>query len=187
VWRDADGDGAVTLIVSVPLQRVYVYRGDGLVGAAAISTGRAGHRTPIGDFQVLQKREFHRSNIYSNAPMPHMQRLTWDGIALHGGHNPGYPASHGCIRLPPAFAALLFGATSIGTLVAVVEDDVVAPPPPGERFVPELPAYPELFNAAEFERVSAGTHWEGAPRTGARVRDASLSMPSATLRPPPSR
>jgi len=187
LWRDTGGDGAVTLVVSVPLQRVYVYRADGLVGAAAISTGRAGHRTPVGDFEVLQKREFHRSNIYSNAPMPHMQRLTWDGIALHGGNNPGYPASHGCIRLPPAFAALLFRATSIGTLVAVVEDDVVAPPPPGERFVPELPAYPELFDAAEFERVSLGSRSEGSRSSGTPMRDTSLSVPSATLPPPSSR
>src|SRR3546814_10651322 len=70
-----------------------------LVGMASVSTGMKGHRTPTGEFPVLQKRQWHRSNLYSNAPMPFMQRLTWDGIALHAGHNPGYPASHGCIRL----------------------------------------------------------------------------------------
>src|SRR3546814_9593425 len=78
----------------------HVYDGDRLVGMASVSTGMKGHRTPTGEFPVLQKRQWHRSNLYSNAPMPFMQRLTWDGIALHAGHNPGYPARHGCIRLP---------------------------------------------------------------------------------------
>ena len=79
---------------------LYVYQGQSLIGQSTISTGAKGHATPLGDFKILQKNRWHRSNIYSNAPMPFMQRLTWDGIAIHAGHLPGYPASHGCIRLP---------------------------------------------------------------------------------------
>jgi hypothetical protein len=110
------------MVISIERQRVHVYDGDRLVGVASISTGMKGHRTPTGEFPILQKRPWHRSNIYSNAPMPFMQRLTWDGIALHAGQNPGYPASHGCIRLPYAFARRLFDVTQLGTLVSVTAD-----------------------------------------------------------------
>lgn len=116
--------GPVYLIISIDRQMMHVYDGDRLVGMASVSTGMAGHRTPKGEFPVLQKRQWHRSNIYSNAPMPFMQRLTWDGIALHGGHNPGYPASHGCIRLPHDFARRLFALTQLGTLVRVTGDEL---------------------------------------------------------------
>src|SRR3546814_12946813 len=92
---------------------------------ASVSTGMKGHRTTTGEFPVLQKRQWHRSNLYSNAPMLFMQRLTWDGIALHAGHNPGYPASHGCIRLPYDFARRLFGMTQVGTLVRVTSDRLI--------------------------------------------------------------
>ncbi|MET0372553.1 MAG: L,D-transpeptidase family protein [Sphingobium sp.] len=112
-------DGPIYMVISIQRQLVHVYDGDRLIAVASVSTGRAGHRTPTGDYPILQKRQFHRSNIYSNAPMPFMQRLTWDGIALHAGHNPGYPASHGCIRLPYAFAQQLFAITVLGTLVEV--------------------------------------------------------------------
>lgn len=109
------------VIVSLELQRLYVYRQGELVGVAAVSTGRPGHVTPSGDFAILQKARWHRSNLYSGAPMPFMQRLTWDGIALHAGHNPGVPASHGCVRLPPAFANALFAMTSVGDAVAITD------------------------------------------------------------------
>ncbi|WP_022683021.1 L,D-transpeptidase family protein [Sphingobium bisphenolivorans] len=124
-WLDeGQVEGPIYLIISIEKQMVHVYSGDRLIGLASISTGMTGHRTPTGEFAVLQKREWHRSNLYSNAPMPFMQRLTWDGIALHAGHNPGYPASHGCIRLPHAFARKLFGLTQIGTLVSVTSDQL---------------------------------------------------------------
>ena len=126
-WSD-DGavGGPLYLIVSIERQMVHVYRGGTLIGQAHVSTGTKGHRTPTGSFPILQKRQWHRSNLYSNAPMPFMQRLTWDGIALHAGHDPGYPASHGCIRLPYAFARQLFGLTQIGTLVEVTGDRLSA-------------------------------------------------------------
>ena len=113
--------GPIYMVISIERQMVHVYSGDRLIGMAAVSTGMAGHRTPTGAYPILQKREWHRSNLYSNAPMPFMQRLTWDGIALHAGHNPGYPASHGCIRLPTAFARALFALTRIGTPVEVTQ------------------------------------------------------------------
>lgn len=109
------------VVVSLALQRAYVYRGGTLVGVASVSTGKRGRETPTGDYTVLQKARWHRSNLYSNAPMPFMQRLTWDGIALHAGHNPGYPASHGCIRLPPEFARVLFDVVPMGARVTVAE------------------------------------------------------------------
>ena len=121
---DAPPPGPLYLIISLQRQMVHVYSGDRLIGMASVSTGTKGHRTPTGEFPILQKREWHRSNLYSNAPMPFMQRLTWDGVALHAGHNPGYPASHGCIRLPTAFARKLFSLTQIGTLVRVNTDEL---------------------------------------------------------------
>ena len=122
----------VTVVVSIPMQRAYVYRGDMMVAAAAVSTGKDGKDTPVGVFPILQKREMHRSNLYNSAPMPFMQRLTWDGVALHAGNNPGFPDSHGCIRLPTAFAKKLFATTTVGTTV-IVTDQMV-----GDHFDPAL-------------------------------------------------
>lgn len=120
VWGNDPADGALVLLVSLGDQRLYVYRDGLLIGAAAISSGKPGKATPPGEFAILQKRRWHRSNLYSNAPMPFMQRLTWDGIALHAGENPGHPASHGCIRLPERFARELFAMTGVGEAVSVV-------------------------------------------------------------------
>jgi len=125
----------VSIVVSIADQRAYVYRGGTLVGASTVSTGSKGHQTPTGAFTILQKKVFHRSNLYSNAPMPYMQRLTWDGIALHAGHLPGYPASHGCIRFPAAFAKQLYALTELGGDVMVIDEPVVTP----ERSGPSTP------------------------------------------------
>ena len=117
-------EGALKIIVSIPQQRAYVFRAGELVAAAPVSTGRRGHPTPVGTFRILQKQVHHRSNIYSNAPMPYMQRLTAYGIALHAGHLPGYPASHGCIRLPWSFAKKLYSLTDFTTRVTVTRQPV---------------------------------------------------------------
>lgn len=123
VWHpEAAPEGEVEIVVSLPLQRVYVYRAGALIGVSTASTGRDGYPTPVGSFNILQKNREHRSNLYSDAPMPFMQRLTWGGVALHAGHNPGRPASHGCIRLPLEFARLLFTATRVGTTVHVIDE-----------------------------------------------------------------
>lgn len=118
--------GPVTIIVSLTTQRAYAYRNGVPIGASTISSGAPGHETPTGVFVILQKAVTHRSNRYSNAPMPFMQRLTWSGIAMHAGKLPGYPASHGCIRLPPEFAKKLFAITKTG-LTVVITDNPLAP------------------------------------------------------------
>ena len=121
VWQpERSPVGEVEIVVSIPLQRAYVYRGGTLIGVTTVSTGKPGHRTPTGKFDILQKRAKHFSNLYNNAPMPYMQRLTWTGIALHAGQIPGHPASHGCVRLPLAFAQHLFGVTRIGAQVHIL-------------------------------------------------------------------
>ncbi|MDQ8755240.1 L,D-transpeptidase family protein [Sphingosinicella sp. LHD-64] len=121
-WRpELAPSGAVEVVVSIPLQRAYVYRSGTLIGVTTVSTGRPGHATPIGRFDILEKRREHYSNLYNNAPMPFMQRLTWDGIALHAGQIPGRPASHGCIRLPMAFARELFQVTRVGATVHILD------------------------------------------------------------------
>jgi len=117
--------GPVTIIVSLATQRAYAYRNGVPIGVSTVSTGVKGHATPTGVFTILQKDIDHVSNLYSNAPMPFMQRLTWGGIALHAGNLPGYPASHGCIRLPRKFAERLYGITKLGMTVVITNDAAV--------------------------------------------------------------
>jgi hypothetical protein len=114
--------GPVVLIVSLPEQLVHVYRNGIEIGVSTCSTGRPGHRTPTGVFTILEKQRKHVSSIYKGAQMPNMERLTWGGIALHAGNLPGYPASHGCVRLPLAFSALLFEVTHLGVVVIIADE-----------------------------------------------------------------
>lgn len=119
-WHpDRQPDGPVAVVVSLPEQLVHVYRNGVRIAVSTCSTGKKGHGTPTGVFVVLQKDKHHRSSTYNNAPMPNMNRLTWSGIALHAGKLPGYPASHGCIRLPLDFSAKLFTITHLGTPVII--------------------------------------------------------------------
>lgn len=121
----AGGKAPLQVVVSRQQQSLVIYDGDMVVATSNVSTGKPGHTTPTGIFSILEKRRHHRSNIYSNAPMPFMQRLTWSGIALHGsGHVPDYPASHGCVRLPGQFAAKLFKMTERGMHVVISERQV---------------------------------------------------------------
>jgi hypothetical protein len=121
VWHpEAAPSGAVEIVVSIPLQRAFVYRAGTLIGVTTVSTGRPGHSTPTGRFRISEKHREHYSSLYNAAPMPYMQRLTNDGIALHAGQIPGHPASHGCVRLPLAFARHLFGATQVGAAVHII-------------------------------------------------------------------
>jgi hypothetical protein len=112
-------DGPVAVVVSLPEQRVHVYRNGIRIAVSTCSSGKPGHETPTGVFVVLQKDRDHHSSTYNDAPMPNMNRLTWSGIALHAGNLPGYPASHGCVRLPMDFSAKLFTVTHIGTPVII--------------------------------------------------------------------
>jgi len=110
--------GPVSIIVSIKEQLLHVHRRGVRIGVSTVSTGKQGHDTPLGVFTILQKKEEHVSSIYGSE-MPFMQRLTWTGIALHAGALPGYPASHGCVRLPLKFAELVFSATKLGTPVVI--------------------------------------------------------------------
>jgi lipoprotein-anchoring transpeptidase ErfK/SrfK len=112
-------EGDPRIVVDLLTQMIYAYRGDTLVGAATISSAKKGMITPLGFWSILEKRPFYRSKKYDNAPMPFMQRIDEYGIAFHGGNNPGYPASHGCIRLPMKFAEKLYGLTKIGSKVVI--------------------------------------------------------------------
>jgi hypothetical protein len=115
--------GPLLLVVNLTTQRAVLYRNGVPIGITTVSTGRPGHLTPLGVFTILQKQIEHYSSIYDSAPMPFMERLTWGGVALHGGTLPGYPASHGCIRLPHEFARLLYAETRLGMTVMVVQSD----------------------------------------------------------------
>src|SRR4051794_32414994 len=112
----------LTIIISLNRQKVDVYRGTALVANSQISSGKPGYATPAGVYTILEKQRWHESNIYSGAPMPWMQRITWSGMALHAGVVPGYPASHGCVRLPPSFASKLFQMTIGGENVVIARD-----------------------------------------------------------------
>ncbi len=135
-WNpELSASGPVVIVVSLPEQMAHVYRGGVRIARSTISSGKPGHETPTGVFPILQKRREHYSNLYNNAPMPFMQRLTWDGIALHGGRIPGYPASHGCVRLPHEFARKLFALTDHDVNVVVADEGShsAAVVYPGER------------------------------------------------------
>lgn len=128
-------EGPVLLVVSLANQRAVLYRNGIPIAITTVSSGRPGHRTPTGIFTVLQRRVEHYSSLYNAAPMPYMQRLTWGGVALHGGQLPGYPASHGCIRLPQDFARLLFGVTRLGMTVVITNEAAVPRVAPSESLL----------------------------------------------------
>jgi hypothetical protein len=135
--------GTLQVIVSIGDQRISVYDDGALVARSSVSTGVSDHPTPRGVFSVLGKERWHRSNLYSDAPMPYMQRITWSGIALHAGVLPGYPASHGCIRLKNDFAIRLWHLTKRGTRVIIARDDVR----PVEIASPHLPSMSKAASA----------------------------------------
>lgn len=143
-------EGPMLLVVNRETQRLVVYRNGLPIGISTVSTGKPGHRTPTGVFTILQKQVEHYSSLYDSAPMPFMERLTWDGVALHGGNLPGYPASHGCIRLPKAFAEKLYGETRTGMTVVITDK-------------PELPHMvpaPDLLGQGDQPPPAGDTVWQ---------------------------
>src|SRR3954462_9305043 len=116
--------GPLVIVVSIDRQKVTIYDSNGAFAESPVSTGMKGHSTPMGVFSVIQKHKLHHSNIYSGAPMPYMQRITWSGVAMHAGVLPGYPASHGCIRMPMAFAQKMWNWTKMGARVIVTPGDI---------------------------------------------------------------
>jgi peptidoglycan hydrolase-like protein with peptidoglycan-binding domain len=177
----ADHARTLQIIVSKDAQSLTVYDGGKAVATSKVSTGKAGHDTPTGIFSVLEKRKYHESNLYSNAPMPWMQRLTWSGIALHeSGSVPNYPASHGCVRLPAAFAKSLFQMTTRGVHV-IISDAAVAP---------TAIAHPVLF--APQPSRSAADLLSDVPLRPSTVHssihqvEVAMNMPRAPLPPAPA-
>src|SRR6202048_2495977 len=120
----AKPQGPLIIAISIDQQKLRVYDANGFYAETPISTGMRGHSTPMGVFSIIQKHKLHHSNIYSNAPMPFMQRITWSGVAMHAGVVPGYPASHGCIRMPMAFAAKMWSWTKMGARVVVTPGEM---------------------------------------------------------------
>jgi lipoprotein-anchoring transpeptidase ErfK/SrfK len=116
--------GPLIIAISIEKQKVRVYDANGFFAESPVSTGMKGHPTPMGVFSVIQKHKLHHSNIYSGAPMPFMQRITWSGVAMHAGVLPGYPASHGCIRMPMAFAQKMWNWTRMGARVVVTPGEM---------------------------------------------------------------
>ncbi|HET7718054.1 MAG TPA: L,D-transpeptidase [Bauldia sp.] len=171
--------GPVAIIVSLPEQRVYVYRNGIEIAVSTCSTGKPGHATPTGVFTILQKDKNHHSSTYNDAPMPNMERLTWSGIALHAGQLPGYPASHGCVRLPMDFSAKLFTITHLGTPVIIANAasapaDVVHP---GQVLSADA--------EAEFAHVAATKANTPPSATPVAQVDAASTAPNAADVPDP--
>ncbi len=142
VKESAKPQGPLIIAISIERQTLRVYDANGFFAQTSISTGMRGHPTPMGIFSVIQKQKFHRSNIYSGAPMPYMQRITWSGIAMHAGVLPGYPASHGCIRMPMAFAVKMWNWTKMGARVVVTPGEMTPvsfshPPLVTQKVVPQ--------------------------------------------------
>ncbi len=202
VVSEKPAKGPYQVVVSIASQRVYLYGADGLIAQSKVSTGMRGHTTPSGVFSILEKSRYHRSNIYSGAPMPMMQRLTWSGIALHEGVLPGYPASHGCIRLNRDFATLLWNTTEKGARVIVAKSEIDAPVPiaspklfsPIARPVETLVATTSLGKSAAAEEAKVisvaakaeDTATDATPAAAApaeTVTDAQLSPPAAYKAP----
>jgi lipoprotein-anchoring transpeptidase ErfK/SrfK len=160
--QPAQATTPLVAVVSLSSQSMTVYSGTDVLAKSPISSGMDGYRTPTGVFSILQKARYHESNIYDGAPMPFMQRLTWSGIALHAGRLPGYRASHGCIRLPDAFAERLFGMTKMGARVIVTTESAIPSPvtharlptPIWTRVLMTADARPSF--GAGFTQVSAG-------------------------------
>lgn len=145
----------VLVVISKSSQQMYVFKDGVHWRSSPVSTGRRGHATPSGVFPILQKQLFHRSNLYSGAPMPFMQRLTWSGIAIHAGRLPGFPASHGCIRVPREFAHALYGLTKFGETTVVIANEPIKSEKHAQALAlaapPPEPAFP--FRALERQTV----------------------------------
>jgi hypothetical protein len=169
-----DAGEPIMAIVSIKAQQVTFYDADGWILRAPVSTGTTGRETPAGIFAVLEKEKEHRSTLYDDAEMPNMQRITWNGIALHGGPLPGYAASHGCIRMPFGFAEKLFDRTRIGMRIIISPDDAE----------PVEFSHPALLVPKAEAIVAAPARAEALPREAAEAamtaNEAKKAAASAT-------
>lgn len=200
IWAPAISPaGPVTIVVDLSRQIADVYRNGVRIGVSTVSTGKPGHETPTGVFQILQKDANHHSNKYNNAPMPYQERLTMDGVALHAGGLPGYPESHGCVHLPLEFSKLLFGITDLGMTVVVTgkagvpslaaADGVLAPVLPGGGADPHVPLGPNEAYRWTPEAAPAGPVTIVVSESDNRVvvmrNGVEIGRAKVTLDPPP--
>ena len=160
--ESAKPQGPLIIAISIEKQNLRIYDANGFYAETPISTGMRGHPTPMGVFSVIQKHKLHHSNIYSNAPMPYMQRITWSGVAMHAGVLPGYPASHGCIRMPMAFAMKMWNWTRMGARVIVTPGEMTPasfshPLLAAQKVVPQPITEPQAdgFSAPKADKASA--------------------------------
>src|SRR5258708_1347443 len=172
--------GPLILAISIEKQKLRIYDANGFFAETPISTGMQGHPTPMGVFSVIQKQKLHHSNIYSGAPMPYMQRITWSGVAIHAGVLPGYPASHGCIRMPTAFAVKMWNWTKMGARVVVTPGEMTPsnfshPLLATQKVVPQ----PTAANEPEADAAPAAKADKGAePEIKPAISKASLELRS---------
>jgi hypothetical protein len=164
----AKAKGVHTIIISIDRQMLTLYADGKPVAHSRVSTGTASHPTPTGVFSVIQKNRWHRSNIYDNAPMYYMQRITWSGVAMHQGIVPNHPASHGCIRLPEAFARQMWGTTKMGARVIIARGEVA----------PVAIAHAKLFT---LKREPLEAKREIAPSAAGGAESAAVSLGFAQL------
>jgi hypothetical protein len=192
-------DGPLIAVISTGNQHIRVFDRNGMVASAKVSTGRNGHETPEGVFSIIERKVEHNSNLYDDASMPFMQRITWTGVALHEGSVPGYRASHGCIRLPSGFAERLFRTTKIATRVVIVPHDGVplplshpvlfqpGPPPPAPKPSPATeaaaPAQPAPGDAAASAQPAPGDTAASASDQPMVVGVALAAEPAAAAAP----
>jgi len=164
--------GPLIIAISIEKQKLRIYDANGFFAETPISTGMKGHPTPMGVFSVIQKQKLHHSNIYSGAPMPYMQRITWSGIAIHAGVLPGYPASHGCIRMPTAFAVKMWNWTKMGARVVIT---------PGEM-TPTSISHPLLVAQKVAPQQTAGPQTDAPPAAKSdKASDAETTIKPATV------
>nr|WP_283938102.1 L,D-transpeptidase family protein [Sphingomonas caseinilyticus] len=176
VWEPkAASTGPLFLVIDLTRQLALLYRGGVPIAASTISSGSEGRETPTGEFSILEKKVVHRSRTYDDAPMPYMQRLTAKGVAMHAGNLPGYPASHGCIRLPPAFAKLLYGVTELGTPVMITDAEK-------ERRAAEQEQMEAEYQRA-IEEIAQRKAWLQADAERAKAEfDSAMAAHEETLR-----
>ena len=176
IWEpEAASTGPVFLVIDLTRQRVFLYRDGEPIAASTISSGSKGRETPIGTFTILEKEVMYRSRTYGDAPMPYMQRITAKGVAMHAGNLPGYPASHGCIRLPRAFAKLLYGVTELGTPVMVTDAEQERRAAEYQRAIEEI-AQKKAWLQADAERALAESDRANAAHEEAlRQHDAKMA------------
>jgi lipoprotein-anchoring transpeptidase ErfK/SrfK len=196
-WQAAKPQGPLIIAISISKQIMKIYDANGFFAETPISTGMRGHSTPMGAFSVIQKQKLHHSNIYSGAPMPYMQRITWSGIAIHAGVLPGYPASHGCIRMPMAFAIKMYGWTRMGVRVIVTPGEITPAsfshpllltrkPVPQPVAAQEPMADPPSDKAADADETSKPAILQAMLELRSTVGHPDISRPTTTYAPPAS-